>query len=84
MVLRNDIKLKSLEDSNMFKKRGEKNINQRAYTVKPGEENGYGGKIMQTDEDNPGLMVHNIFRHSESCPRTPWGRLRGPSNWRSM
>lgn len=35
------------------------------------EENGYGGKIMQTDEDNPELMVRNIFRHSKSCPRTP-------------
>lgn len=48
------------------------------------EENGYGGKIMQTDEDNPELMVRNIFRHSKSCPRTPWGRLHGPSNRRSM
>lgn len=49
----------------------EKKINLRAQTVKMGEENGYGGKIMQTDEDNPELMVRNIFRHSKSCPRTP-------------
>lgn len=28
-------------------------------------------KIIQADEDNPKLMVRNIFRHSKSSPRTP-------------
>lgn len=30
-----------------------------------------GVKIIQADEDNPKLMVRNIFRHSKSGPRTP-------------
>lgn len=30
-----------------------------------------GVKIIQADEDNPKLMVRNIFRHSKSSPRTP-------------
>lgn len=49
----------------------DKKLNLRTQSVKMWEENGYGVKIMQTDEDNPELMVRNIFRHSKSCPRTP-------------
>lgn len=30
-----------------------------------------GVKIIQADEDNPKLMVRNIFRHSKISPRTP-------------
>lgn len=36
-----------------------------------GGKNDWWVKIIQADEDNPKLMVCNIFRHSKSCPRTP-------------
>lgn len=48
-----------------------KKLNPGTQTVKMWEKNGCGVKIIQTDEDNPKLMVRNIFGHSKSCPRTP-------------